>query len=158
MAPANSPHFGDSLPSSAIARIRTEGKLIDSIRVGKFDSKTGKCVSGSLGTWGSAVPFVLKDKLAIVLYEKLGRLDRREQDYVFQYCLSVIADFPKPPPLVILRLKAGLKAGDARFRDAASMLLLGDQDRKWAALKEALDAFAEAGDGDEGITDDDVPF
>jgi hypothetical protein len=104
------------------------------------------------------VPFVLKDKLATVLYGKLGPLDRTEQDYVFQYCLSVIAYFPKPPPLVIFRLKAGLKAGDARFRDAASMLFLGDQDGKWAALKEALDAFAEAGDGDEGITDDDVPF
>ena len=147
---------------SEIARIRTEGKLIESIKEGKYDRSSAKCIAGGLGTWSSGLRphFVLKDRLAMVLAAKLGSSEPSEQDYVFAFFLpGVFADFPKPPILIVMRLKEGLKAGDARFRNALSGIdFLEDTDPWKAALKDPVASFVEAQDFNPGISDDDVPF
>ena len=109
---------------SELARIRTEDKLIESIRDGRYDPQGGKLTSGGLGTWAIGLPpFILKGNLLNVLSLKLGSSDANEQDYVFAYFFDLITgEPPDQVPWLVSRLKTGLKAGDARFRDAISRL------------------------------------
>jgi len=132
---------------SEVARIRTEGKLIDAIRDGRYNRSTGKCLSGGFGTWASGLvsKFVLKDRLASTLAKKLDSSDQLEHAYVFTYFFPLYTDFPTPPPLLSLKLKQGLKAGDPRFRDALWGLENLEPTNAWVlALKKDLDSFVEA--------------
>lgn len=157
-----------SLPSehwskySELARIRTEGKLIDAVKDGRYDRPTGKCMSGGLGTWSIRVlpKFVLKEKLMAVLAGKLDSSDASEHDYVFECLLPTVADgCPNPSSALVSKLRKGLKAGDTRFRDALFFLTWSEPTDPWVvALKADFDAFVEAQDFHQTVTDDDVPF
>jgi uncharacterized protein (TIGR02391 family) len=149
---------------SELAQIRTEERLIASIRDGKYNRRRNKCLWGSLGAWGSLLlsRFVLKNKLVTVLSGKLDSADPNEQDYVFRYFFpGVFIDFPNSLPLLVSALRKGLRAGDFRFRDAASALpwdIPWEQDNPWVlALKDDFVKFVES-PPIESVTDDDIPF
>jgi len=147
---------------SEVARIRTEGKLIESVRSGRYDRDSGKCFSGGLGTWGISLlsDFILKDKLLDALGKKLISPDDNEREYVFQFFLqNVLTLFPTPSPLFIFRLTNLLKAGDARVNDVLSAIYGFDPANPWiVALKDEMDAFVAAQEVNKPITDNDVPF
>lgn len=72
-----------------VARLRTENKLIESIRLGEYNSEVEKIQSGWLGTWAVNFIrfFVLKDQLYDVFLRKLkGPVECR--NYVAKYFLS----------------------------------------------------------------------
>jgi uncharacterized protein (TIGR02391 family) len=147
---------------SEVARIRTEGKLIEAVRVGRYDPQTNKCLSGGLATWGVGLlsHFILKDKLSSILATKLDSLDDAEREYVFQFFLSnVLCQFPTPSPILMLRIKRCLKSGDVRVKDVASAIHSFDETNSWiVAMKQEVDAFVTAQKFNEPITDEDVPF
>jgi uncharacterized protein (TIGR02391 family) len=151
---------------SDVARIRTEGRIIDNIRKGRCDLDTGKCVSGGFSTWAiNVVPlFVLKDQVLHALRRKLGSSDPSEQEYVFHFFMHPLRDLePKPSSSTIVVITNGLKAGDKRFYTFVGLFSPDSfaADSEWFdPFKQAYDEFKEnvplisAG----GITDDEVPF
>jgi uncharacterized protein (TIGR02391 family) len=147
---------------SEVARIRTEGMLIESVRVGRYDSQTDKCMSGGLATWGTSLlsDFILKDKLSYALAAKLDSSDDAGREYVLHFFLSsVLSVFPTPSPILVLRLRARLKAGDARIMDMLSAIRAFDETNPWTMkLKQEMDTFVAAQDFSTPITDDSVPF
>jgi hypothetical protein len=153
------------------ARMRTEGRVIDSIRSGKHDATQGKCLSGAFATWARDCMehFVLKEELTAALVDKLGSSDRQEQDYVLAYFFkTLLALQPVPSWLLIQHFRDGLKASNTRFRNALAAYNWGDEvpwmdtlPEGWQkALKKDYESFVETSEVafDQGITDDDVPF
>lgn len=140
---------------SEVARIRTEAKVIDDIKVGSCDSK-GKCTAGGNATWSMhLLPlFVMKDKLIYTLLAKLQSSNWSEQEYVFR-CFgdSLPALEAAPSVWTIHVITTGLKAGDKRFYDFVGRLdssIFGNA--AWFdAFKAAYDAFKET-------PPDDMPF
>jgi uncharacterized protein (TIGR02391 family) len=151
-----------------IARIRTESRLIASIKDGKYDRTRERCTAGAFGTWavGLEPHFVTKAELLSVIGAKLASSDEEQQDYALHWFanrLSKIVD--KPPAPLALVLRNGLRAGDSRFYNALSFLWdLLNAPPKWGeALGEAYDNFQKKDDVEPaatnvGISDEDVPF
>jgi uncharacterized protein (TIGR02391 family) len=144
------------------ARLRTENKLIDSIRDGKWDAKANKCRSGAFGTWASNLTeqFILKNELLYVLLGKLESSDRGEQDYVFQYCSGIFGELSKKPTSRLEKtIINGLTAGDVRFKNLVenNLFWLG---KEWNdPFKEAIESFEEQPlPFDPEYDDADVPF
>jgi uncharacterized protein (TIGR02391 family) len=153
---------------SQMARIRIEGKIIDYIRRGKYDTEENKCLSGGVATWARdyMVQFFLKEDLIHSLVAKLASSDRISQDYVFQYFfVTLVAVQPIPSSETVRVIRSGLENGDVRFYAGLGIFGWSDEDpwpQPWkTSLKEAHDKFvaksSEVG-FDQGITDDDVPF
>jgi uncharacterized protein (TIGR02391 family) len=147
-----------------IARIRTESKLIGSIKDGRHSD--GKCTGGVFGTWaiGLEDTFVLKDELATTLTSKIQSSDREEQDYVFEYFIRRMPDFlPNPGYRLSIALRQGLEAGDERFHKALAFLAedvpFDPPPPAWrTVLGGAYDKFTEKQEANEGVADDHVPF
>lgn len=142
------------------ARLRTENKLIRSIRTGQYVPATKKCRAGSLGTWSTGLfpHFTLKSEALRTIHDKLASPDRAEQDYVFRYLIMAIDSLTDTPPrrLETLLIK-GLAAGDVRFFEAAQRWYLWE-DKKWGSeLKVALGNFQEI-EPTPQFEDDDIPF
>jgi uncharacterized protein (TIGR02391 family) len=131
-----------------VARIRIESKLIEAIKKGTYDRSARTCLSGGFGTWGSDLRsrFVLKDRLLVVLENKLLASDSQAQDYVLKYFFpQARTDFPDAPPMLVSSLVQGLNKGDARFHDALSFVTILEETDPWSlALKESYDAFQDA--------------
>src|ERR1035437_8162083 len=74
-----------------VARIRTEGRLIDDIKKGKYDTQKDQLLAGAFGTWALniASAFVMKDQLLSILLTKL-EADGFEQEYVFRHFSSTL--------------------------------------------------------------------
>lgn len=145
-----------------VARIRTEGRLIDDIKKGKHDAEKDQLLAGGFGTWARdlASVFVLKDRLLNTLLTKLESSDRSEQEYVFRqfgYTLPELES--KPSYRTVVVITKGLKAGDKRFYDFVgrfNAVMFGDQE--WfEPFKQAYEKFEEERPST-GISDDDVPF
>ncbi len=151
---------------SELARLRIENKFVGSIKEGRYSRATGKCLSGSLGTWSSNIlaEFTLKGDLWGVVFRKLLSGDDAEKDYAFIFFISLVQDsFASPPPLLVMAMLKGLKAGDARFKAAVDQWRIdGFEERKpddpWRKpFEKALAEFEHVPQAFE-ITDDDVPF
>lgn len=147
------------------SRIRIEKKLIESVGNGKFNSVSGKLLSGGLGTWISQLaPHISKLPLLVgVLTRKLASNDAHEEDYVFNYFFSSLYDLqPVPNQYLIKVIHNGLQLGDKRYYDrlSARREFLGLPEAWEKEFSSALDSFQEANPSVQGsgITDDDVPF
>jgi uncharacterized protein (TIGR02391 family) len=145
-----------------LARIRTEGRLIDDIRKGKDDVQNRQVLAGGFGTWARdlAAVFVLKERLLNTLLTKLDSGDWSEQEYVlrcFGSALSAIES--KPSYRTVLVITKGLEAGDKRFYDFVGRfneVIFGSQE--WfKPFKQAYEEFSEKLNLT-GVSDDDVPF
>jgi|ERR1700730_9288824 len=142
------------------ARLRTENKLIRSIKTGQYVPTTHKCRAGSLGSWSTRLfpYFTLKAEALQAIHNKLASPDRAERDYVFRYQIMAIDSLTDTPPkrFETLLIK-GLAAGDVRFFEAAQRWDLWE-DKKWSPeLKSALKNFQEV-EPTPQLADDDIPF
>jgi uncharacterized protein (TIGR02391 family) len=96
------------------ARLRTENKLIRSIKAGQYVPATKKCRAGSLGTWSTSLfpHFILKAEALRTIHNKLASADRAEQDYVFRYLIMLIDSLTDTPAKRFEKLLIkGLAAG-----------------------------------------------
>jgi uncharacterized protein (TIGR02391 family) len=143
------------------ARLRTENKLIQSIKGGRFDSQTRNTVKGALGTWAMnrCCHFLLKDELINTLTTKLRSSDPQEHTYVFHYFWDELVKLAKPPSKVLVYvITEKLRAGNKDFYDK----LFAEQefgDSKWVEpFKKDLESFKEREPTADIQSDDDVPF
>jgi uncharacterized protein (TIGR02391 family) len=125
------------------ARLRTENKLIGSIKDDKWDPKTKRCRHGGFGAWSPKIirHFGLKDDVLHALTNKLASSDRGEQDYVFRFFQQVLDDLADSPSRRLKNIITnGLKAGDVRFKDmVVNSFCLS---RAWTdPFKELLESF-----------------
>lgn len=147
---------------SEIARLRTEHRLVESIREGEYNLIKKTCTKGVLGTW--AVRIVDKMELkSEYLGAVVGRItsdDPAARAYAYQYHFDKYRELkPNPPGWVLGRLKALLKVGDQQTYNALSFvtedIFHADHDENWiAALK---DSYATA-EPTPDLSDDDIPF
>lgn len=142
------------------ARLRTENKLIRSIKTGQYFPATHKCRAGSLGTWSTRLfpHFTLKAEALRAIHNKLASPDRAEQDYVFRYLIMAVDSLTDTPPkrFETILIK-GLAEGDVRFFEATQRWDLWE-DKKWSPeLKSALSNFQEV-EPTPQLADDDIPF
>lgn len=147
------------------ARLRIENKLINSAKDGKWLKVQNRCRGGALGTWIISIhnQLVLKEDLWRVLTQKLASSDWEAQDYVFQYFIRKAPEvFEKPSFSLVQAVNKGLKAGDARFKEAVDYWKLdedfgGSSEGYWVKpFQDALSSFQEA---ELPLPDDDdVPF
>lgn len=142
------------------ARLRTENKLIRSIKRGQYLPATDKCRLGSLGTWSTSLfeHFTLKREALWAIYNKLASPDRAEQDYVFKYLIPAIDSLTETAPKRFegLLIK-GLAAGDVRFFAAAKGWVFWDEEKWSPEMKSALANFQEV-EATPQLADDDIPF
>jgi hypothetical protein len=113
------------------ARIRVESMLVRSIREGVYDKKKDKCLTGVLGTWSNRLlkNALLKEEFQDAIADQLLLDDERAADYIFKFLFgSLIQAFSKPGPWLSHTINAGLKRGDARFRDALKTIELRKYD------------------------------
>jgi hypothetical protein len=139
------------------ARLRTENRILQNARDGRYVVKTDKCLVGGLATWARDFlsHFSLRAELLHTFVEKLRSPIVESQDYVLRYfffALDSLAD--SPPRLLENWLAERLKAGDQRVKDRMAF--------PWALtwtwseqVAKALESFQAA----EQVPDDDeVPF
>lgn len=99
------------------ARLRVENKLIRSVRDGRYEPRTGFCISGGLGTWSIHIFAVmtLKEDMIEAIASKLWSSISEEHEYVFQYLFLSMKGLSEMVPSRIARaLCSRLNAGDAR--------------------------------------------
>jgi uncharacterized protein (TIGR02391 family) len=153
---------------SEIARLRIENKLVRSAKEGKWLKGESRCIAGALATWATSIvtQFTLKDELWNALFVKLRSSDRAEQDYVFKYFMPhAQACLATPPPLLVVVVNHGLKAGDVRFKELVEGWQIGDSfleerppDDPWRKpFAGALANFQLTPESTE-ILDEDIPF
>lgn len=144
-----------------VSRLRIENKLIQSIRDGSYDIKSGKCLGGWLGAWAKnfLCYFALKTDLVIALGGKLRSSNKHEQDYVFAFFFPKIFDLSdKPSVSIISAINNGLKKGDIRFYNSLRSVMESNDYQGWQKiLKPTYDSFVEIAPQFE-ISDDDIPF
>ena len=144
------------LDMAEIARLRIENKVIGSIRDGKYDSKSKRCLSGALATWSRSqfTYFMLKRELITVIAAKFSSSDSQAIDYAFQYLVhGVFQDHNleelSPIHRVFIRK---LKEGSKQFHNA----LMFTPEEKWNT--EMKDAYSNFSGNTETILDDEIPF
>lgn len=146
---------------SDVARLRTENRLIASIREGEYDVDTKSCPKGSLGTWASGIErnFLSQTKLSGVLIERIETGEAPAIEYVLRYFRSFIFNFKEPLEWDLeWALSARLLADDRLIFNALSSVRVAGTHKSWPdALKESLEDF-EKRNPDQGITDEDIPF
>lgn len=162
----------DILPSiywtklDEVARIRTENKLINSIKEGKFNRKTNRATSGILGTWMILIykEVILKEELWRTVAEKLKSSLGEEQDYALHFFLHRAADVFETPPFYLRNIiTAGLNAGIQRYKEIVEGW--GENfpdptnfDHPWVSpFRKSLEKFR-AVEETLSATDDDLPF
>lgn len=147
---------------SDIARMRTEHRLIESIREGEYDHIKRTIFKGALGNWAVRIidEMELKKEYATTVAMKIVSGSTAGRAYAYEFHFDVYRRIePVPRGWVINSLKARLKENDQQTRKALSFvgeeLFADDQDEKWiAALKGAYAVC----DPTPEISDDDIPF
>lgn len=143
------------------ARLRTENKLLQSIKAGKYDADSQKIESGALGTWATRCcrKFLLKKELISVLATKLSSPDEKEQSYVLAYFWNDILGLGCPPARRLeVAIKGELKVGNAALYEK---LLLEREfgNPEWTdVFKNEIDRFKKKSPEAEFPDEDDVPF
>jgi len=143
------------------ARIRTENKLLQSIKVGKYDVVSQKIELGALGTWAARCckKFLLKKELISILAMKLSSYDEKEQSYVLTYLWKDLVSLGCPPARGLeTAIKGELKRGNKALYDK----VVRERDRgnmEWAdVFKNEIESFKESAPREEFPAEDDVPF
>jgi hypothetical protein len=146
---------------SVIARLRTEHRLVASIREGEYDSETKSCPKGSLGTWASGITshFASKGALTDALIERISSGGQTGVDYVLRYFKDELLDRKsKPTWALTYALKARLDSDDTAIHSALWFVGSDLCHITWTEeMKDSLSEFKERNPG-EGISDDDIPF
>lgn len=141
------------------ARLRTENKLINSIKDGRFNQMEKTYLGGHFGSWACRIckHFTLKDQLINTLLMKLESSDNYEQDYVLRFFFRHFPELmSSPTPRMKEVISKGLKDGDLRFYDELGTLFL-DCSESWnTAFSELYNNFVEC--EPEPTTEDDIPF
>lgn len=146
-----------------VARLRIENKFVKSIRVGRYDPRSGKCLAGAFGTWGRRVleRSSLLEKAKQMLIRNLRSDDQFQRAYVLEYFFSWLCDLPDMPSRALeLAVKSRLSEGDSELKSAAEVQFMFDKERDWSdVVKEALEAFV-AVEPQPNLSepDDDLPF
>jgi uncharacterized protein (TIGR02391 family) len=152
---------------SEIARLRTEHRLIESIREGQYNQIKGTCIKGSLGTWTDRIvdEMELKKEYASAVASRITSLDQTARAYAFQYHFDTYRRIqPVPPRLVVNRLNSLLKDNDKATYNALwfAGLDLHSTDPQFKWTSELKDAYLASGADDFAqsaeISDDDIPF
>jgi uncharacterized protein (TIGR02391 family) len=139
------------------ARLRTENRLIRSIKEGWYSPDAKKCRSGALGTWAARIfaVFSLKGEALCELTEKLGSADVHSQDYVFTYLFTSMGKLADEPGYWLEQIiLAGLQRGDERFRSVMNGLLPWPLEKWNEEVQKAVKEFAPS----EAPPADDIPF
>lgn len=103
-----------------VARLRVENKLIRSVRDGRYESGTGRCRSGALGTWSTSIfaAMTLKNEMIEAIAEKLWSTSSEERGYVFRYIFSSMRRLSDTmPQRVASALYSRLKSGDVEAHE-----------------------------------------
>ena len=146
---------------SEIARLRTEHRLIASIKEGEYDSDADSCPKGALGTWayGLTPRFTMKSELGEALIDRISSGGQMGVAYVLKYFSSELL-VPKMPPgwRLAYAIRARLDADDEKMSGALWFVGTSSCHLKWnEELKESLDKYKQR-NPERGITDDDIPF
>jgi uncharacterized protein (TIGR02391 family) len=145
---------------SEIARLRTEHRLIASIREGEYDTETKNCPKGSLGTWASGITshFVSKGALMDALIERVSSGDQAAVDYVLRYFREELLDRKSAPKWELTyALQARLNADDKAISEALWFVGTDHCHTEWTEeMKDSLSKFKER--NPEEFSDDDIPF
>jgi uncharacterized protein (TIGR02391 family) len=144
-----------------IARLRTENRLISSIKEGEYDSEAKNCIKGGLGTWANGLEdhFSMKEEFTNALIDRMSSDNQAAVNYVLTYFITALLD-PKTPPSWRLShvLKSRLFVDDKEVYGALWFVGKSTCHQKWKdELKQAIDEF-EQRNPDEVITDDEFPF
>ena len=151
---------------SEICRLRAEHQLVKSVKEGRFNAKTVKCISGSLGTWAGHIThhISLKDELWRAVAERLRSEDSFARDYALRFFAPYAdrAGLQEPPVSLVVALNEGLRAGDIRFKEVVEAYGTAHGGERaepdpWSEpFIEALNGFENK--ADTPLTDDDIPF
>jgi uncharacterized protein (TIGR02391 family) len=149
---------------SEFARLRTEHRLVESIKEGEYDSSRKMCPKGALGTWTTSIgdEFILKDDLVSAIIGRLSSDKPEARAYGFQYFFNLLRDLRSAPPIgLIWNLKKRLKdEHDQEVFDALSWVtdeIFADDGDEWIkAFREPIEQFSLV--ASTGITEDDIPF
>lgn len=155
MPPSSWPTYDEA------ARMRAENRLLRSVGEGRYDSAQDRLRSGALGTWITHLGehFGRVDELFDKLAAKLRAKDETQRGYVFKYFFDWMQEMADDPPGDIAgAIKAGLRRGDFRFKDALFATMLYGKDGWQSSFKKEYDDFKGAQKGSVIIEDDDLPF
>ena len=147
---------------SKIARLRTEHRLVESVREGEYNEVKRVCSKGALGTWAKEIAdkMELQDEYLAAVWRRIASGNPEARAYAYQYHFYKCRELrPDPPNWILTHFKSLLKQNDRQTYNALSFvaedIFAADFDEKWiAGLK---DAFAAVGPTPE-ISDDDIPF
>jgi uncharacterized protein (TIGR02391 family) len=142
---------------SEIARLRTENRLIESVKEGEYDEGRSLCLKGLLGTWVKpiAADLMLHEEYVMAVTKRLRSVDVLARAYVLKFHLECVHRLrPTPPPLLSFTLRQRLLEHDEDVHEALMFLVLEPDDSGWVvALKKTFDDFVA-----NAVTDDDIPF
>lgn len=146
---------------SDIARLRTENRLIGSIREGAYSPDTNEVSGGNLGTWASGVTsrFLMKDELKAALVERIEEGGPSGISFVLNYFASELFN-PKVPPdwPLAYAISVRLDADDKAIFQALWFVSTKDCHEGWASeLGASLDSYRKRNTYST-MTDDDIPF
>lgn len=139
-----------------IARLRIENKIIGSIRDGKYDSKTKRCLAGALATWSKSQfsRFLLKEELVAAIGAKLSSSDSQQKNYALRFFVDTVFQSFEQAELgpVHRAFTRKLIDGVQEFYDA---LIFVSEDNWSSDMKAAYKNFAAKPDP---TLDDEIPF
>lgn len=143
------------------ARLRTENKLLQSIKEGQYLKKGDKCVAGALGTWARnrCSYFILKNEMIHTLTTKLRSDNSLEHEYVFKYFWEALVSLTtSAPPRLVNTIKKKLKEGNKNFYERLmSEKKFGSPE--WVEpFKQEIDSFKESEQTPDTFSTDDIPF
>ena len=148
-----------------VARLRTDHRLIESIKEGEYDISRKTCLKGSLGTWANgafAKLFILQKELVNAVVGRLCSGDVRARDYAVEYFWRTLQDIrTHPPSTLVWNWNQRLAQHDEAIYDALRSIFEFpiDTDPWVQAFKDAYENFTLEFSGDPtSITEDDIPF
>jgi hypothetical protein len=141
------------------ARLRSENRIVNNLRDGRYSSAKGQCVGGALATWSTDFwpHFALKREILATLAEKVRSQDVQQLNYVVRFHFSSLETLaPKPPTALEKGVIAALKRGDDAVKEALDRLMLFGSWEWSKDVSEALTSFQKA----DPFSDDsdDLPF
>lgn len=145
---------------SDIARLRTEHRLIESIRDGEYNQVKRACIKGSLGTWATRIvnKMELKNDYGYAVAGRLMSNNAAARSYIYNYHFDTYRRIqPVPRTSIVNTLTSLLKEHDQQTYNALSFIEDDpfQTDQSWVTpLKDAYAAFEPATE----ISDDDIPF
>lgn len=133
---------------SELARLRTEHRLIESIKEGQYNRLKKVCMRGVLGTWACnlVLQFTLTNEFITAVTSKLHSDDQTIRNYALMFCFDDFHNLvPKPPTSMISNLKKRLEDHDEAVFEAllgiVNFVNEGEMDEWTKAFKEPLEDF-----------------